>query len=117
VPDATLDTAGFGNPESGRHAPTAAVVDGGWLHGRGSADSKAGLALFAHLLRELTQQRQDFAAASAYGSTWTSTAAASAARVPSSSSRSTAADKRAALDRSAPVYRIHRAALRRLQQP
>lgn len=61
VLDATLDTAGFGNPESWRHAPTAAVVDEGWLHGRGSADSKAGVALFAHLLREFAQPPQDFA--------------------------------------------------------
>jgi succinyl-diaminopimelate desuccinylase len=54
VLNATLDTAGFGALDTWRHAPTGAVVDDGWLHGRGSADSKAGVALFAHLLRELT---------------------------------------------------------------
>jgi succinyl-diaminopimelate desuccinylase len=53
VLDATLDTAGFGAPDSWRHAPTGAVIEGGWLHGRGSADSKAGVALFAHLLQDL----------------------------------------------------------------
>jgi succinyl-diaminopimelate desuccinylase len=53
VLDATLDTAGFGALDSWRHAPTSAVVEDGWLHGRGSADSKAGVALFAHLLRDV----------------------------------------------------------------
>jgi succinyl-diaminopimelate desuccinylase len=51
--DATLDTAGFGALDSWRHPPTSALVDDGWLHGRGSGDSKAGVALFAHLLCEL----------------------------------------------------------------
>jgi len=55
VLDATLDTADFGALDSWRHSPTSALVEDGWLHGRGSADSKAGVALFAHLL-------QDFAA-------------------------------------------------------
>jgi succinyl-diaminopimelate desuccinylase len=52
VLNATLDTAGFGNPGAWRHAPTAALVDDGWLFGRGSADSKAGVALFAHALQQ-----------------------------------------------------------------
>jgi succinyl-diaminopimelate desuccinylase len=52
VLDATLDTADFGDPARWTHPPTSASVDGGWLHGRGSADSKAGVALFAHLLAE-----------------------------------------------------------------
>lgn len=51
VLDATLDTAGFGDPAAWAHPPTSAHVAGGWLHGRGSADSKAGVALFAHLLQ------------------------------------------------------------------
>jgi succinyl-diaminopimelate desuccinylase len=55
VLNATLDTAGFGALDSWRHQPTGAVVEDGWLHGRGSADSKAGVAVFAHVL-------QDFAA-------------------------------------------------------
>lgn len=52
VLDATLDTAGFGDPARWTHPPTAGIVEGGWLHGRGSADSKAGVALFAHLLQD-----------------------------------------------------------------
>ena len=51
VLDATLDTAGFGDPAAWAHPPTSAHVAAGWLHGRGSADSKAGVALFAHLLQ------------------------------------------------------------------
>jgi succinyl-diaminopimelate desuccinylase len=51
VLDATLDTAGFGDPAAWAHPPTSGQVVGGWLHGRGSADSKAGVALFAHLLQ------------------------------------------------------------------
>ena len=52
VLDATLDTAGFGDPARWTHPPASAVQAGGWLHGRGSADSKGGVALFAHLLQE-----------------------------------------------------------------
>lgn len=48
--NATLDTADFGDAGRWTHPPTSAVVADGWLHGRGSADSKAGAALFAHLL-------------------------------------------------------------------
>jgi hypothetical protein len=55
VLDATLDTAGFGDPAAWTHPPTSGQVDAGWLHGRGSADSKAGVALFAHLLADLAQ--------------------------------------------------------------
>jgi succinyl-diaminopimelate desuccinylase len=51
VLDATLDTAGFGDPAAWAHPPTSGRVVQGWLHGRGSADSKAGVALFAHLLQ------------------------------------------------------------------
>lgn len=55
VLDATLDTAGFGDPAAWTHPPTSGRVDQGWLHGRGSADSKAGVALFAHLLASLAR--------------------------------------------------------------
>jgi succinyl-diaminopimelate desuccinylase len=54
--DATLDTAGFGDPAAWTFAPTSATVDDGWLHGRGSGDSKAAVALFSHLLIELLAQ-------------------------------------------------------------
>ena len=56
VLDATLDTADFGALDSWRHAPTSAVIEDGWLHGRGSADSKAGVALFAHLLQQFAAE-------------------------------------------------------------
>lgn len=52
VLDATLDTAGFGDPARWTHPPTSGVELDGWLHGRGSADSKAGAALFAALLAQ-----------------------------------------------------------------
>ena len=61
VLDATLDTAGFGNPATWARPPTSAAVDDGWLHGRGSADSKAGVALFAHLLQEFAAAPRAFA--------------------------------------------------------
>jgi succinyl-diaminopimelate desuccinylase len=57
VLNATLDTAGFGDPASWTFGPTDAQVADGWLHGRGSADSKAAVALFAHLLVELRRER------------------------------------------------------------
>jgi succinyl-diaminopimelate desuccinylase len=50
VLNATVDTAGFGDIETWSHGPTAAATRDGWLFGRGSADSKAGLAIFCHLL-------------------------------------------------------------------
>jgi succinyl-diaminopimelate desuccinylase len=57
VLNATLDTAGFGEPSSWTVDPTDAHVADGWLYGRGSADSKAAVALFAHLLVELQRDR------------------------------------------------------------
>ncbi|HSW25992.1 MAG TPA: M20 family metallopeptidase, partial [Burkholderiaceae bacterium] len=36
------------------------VVVDGWLHGRGSADSKAGAAIFAHLLQDFAAARDSF---------------------------------------------------------
>ncbi|MFO1219912.1 MAG: M20 family metallopeptidase [Burkholderiaceae bacterium] len=56
VLDATLDTAGFGDAASWTFGPTEARVADGWLHGRGSADSKAAVAIFAHLLVELQRE-------------------------------------------------------------
>ena len=58
VLNATLDTAGFGEPASWTFGPTEAHVADGWLHGRGSADSKAAVALFAHLLLEVQLDRR-----------------------------------------------------------
>ncbi|CAB3757654.1 M20 family metallopeptidase [Paraburkholderia solisilvae] len=61
VLNATLDTAGFGDEQVWTHPPLAAHVADGWLYGRGAADSKAGAALFAHLLVALSQRRAEFA--------------------------------------------------------
>ena len=53
VLDACLDTAPFGDQSAWKKPPTSALIDGGWLHGRGSSDSKAGAAIFAHILARL----------------------------------------------------------------
>jgi succinyl-diaminopimelate desuccinylase len=49
VLDACLDTAPFGNQAVWSYPPASGQIAGGWLHGRGSADSKAGAAIFAHV--------------------------------------------------------------------
>ena len=51
--DACLDTAPFGDESAWRQSPTSGVTADGWLHGRGSSDSKAGAAIFAHILARL----------------------------------------------------------------
>ena len=61
VLNATLDTAGFGDPATWERPPTSGDVANGRLHGRGSADSKAGAALFAHLLAHFHGRRARFA--------------------------------------------------------
>lgn len=53
VLDACLDTAPFGDERAWTHPPTSAVVDDGWLWGRGSADSKSGAAIFCHIAARL----------------------------------------------------------------
>jgi succinyl-diaminopimelate desuccinylase len=53
VLDACLDTAPFGNEHAWTHPPTRAVIDDGWLYGRGSADSKSGAAIFCHIAARL----------------------------------------------------------------
>ncbi len=60
VLDATLDTAGFGDLATWSRPPTEAAVVDGWLQGRGSADSKAGAAIFAHLLQDFAAARDSF---------------------------------------------------------
>lgn len=49
VLNATVDTAPFGDPATWTGSPTSGDVRDGWLHGRGAADSKAGVALFSHV--------------------------------------------------------------------
>lgn len=53
VLDACLDTAPFGDENAWSRSPTSGEVTDGWLHGRGSADSKVGAAIFAHLAAHL----------------------------------------------------------------
>jgi succinyl-diaminopimelate desuccinylase len=59
VLDACIDTAPFGDPTVWRHPPTSGVIENGRLYGRGSADSKAAAAIFAHIAVRLWRQRQD----------------------------------------------------------
>lgn len=49
VLDACLDTAPFGDEAAWTFPPSSGEITGGWLHGRGSSDSKAGAAIFAHI--------------------------------------------------------------------
>jgi succinyl-diaminopimelate desuccinylase len=53
--DACLDTAPFGNLEAWDTPPTEPHESDGWLIGRGAADSKAAVVIFAHLAAELQQ--------------------------------------------------------------
>jgi succinyl-diaminopimelate desuccinylase len=48
--NATVDTAPFGDVATWSDPPTSGDVRQGWLLGRGSADSKTGVAVFCHLL-------------------------------------------------------------------
>lgn len=56
VLDACLDTAPFGDEDAWTYPPTSGTVADGWLHGRGSSDSKVAVAAFAHLLARLRGQ-------------------------------------------------------------
>ena len=53
VLDACLDTAPFGDEAAWKYPPLSAEMTDGWLHGRGSSDSKAGGAIFAHVAARL----------------------------------------------------------------
>ena len=53
VLDACLDTAPFGDEAAWTYPPLSGEISGGWLHGRGSSDSKAGAAIFAHVAARL----------------------------------------------------------------
>jgi succinyl-diaminopimelate desuccinylase len=48
--NATVDTASFGDVSTWTGSPTSGDLHDGWLFGRGSADSKMGVAIFCHLL-------------------------------------------------------------------
>src|SRR5215472_653706 len=53
VLDACLDTAPFGDEAAWAYPPASRKISGGWLHGRGSCDSRAGAAIFAHVAARL----------------------------------------------------------------
>jgi succinyl-diaminopimelate desuccinylase len=53
VLDACLDTAPFGDEAAWSRSPTSGEIVDGWMYGRGSADSKVGAAVFAHILRRM----------------------------------------------------------------
>src|SRR5262249_11419552 len=61
VLDACLDTAPFGDEAAWTHPPASGKITGGWLHGRGSSDSKAGAAIFAHVAARLVPVRGQLA--------------------------------------------------------
>lgn len=50
--NATLDTAAFGDVSKWTTPPTEPAIRDGWLYGRGSADSKAAVAILCHLMSE-----------------------------------------------------------------
>ena len=56
VLDACVDTAPFGEEHAWRAPPTSGAIVDGWLFGRGSADCKAAVAIFAHLAVRLQKQ-------------------------------------------------------------
>lgn len=51
--NATVDTAPFGELDAWTWHPLSAHVSKGWLFGRGSADSKAGVAVFSAVIQRL----------------------------------------------------------------
>jgi succinyl-diaminopimelate desuccinylase len=54
--NATVDTAPFGDPGAWSRDPVSGDIVDGWLFGRGSADSKAGVAIFCHVLASLVAE-------------------------------------------------------------
>jgi succinyl-diaminopimelate desuccinylase len=60
VLDACLDTAPFGDEAAWTYPPASGEITGGWLHGRGSSDSKAGAAIFAHIAARLQDTAAGF---------------------------------------------------------
>jgi succinyl-diaminopimelate desuccinylase len=51
--DATVDTAPFGDTSVWNYPADRPTIVDGWLYGRGSADSKAGVSVFCHVLADL----------------------------------------------------------------
>jgi len=84
VLDACLDTAPFGDEATWTYPPASGEIAGGWLHGRGSSDSKAGPRSSPTSLPGCGTRRAGSAAAWCCCSTLMSTPGASAARKPTS---------------------------------
>lgn len=57
VLNATLDTASYGDEASWTHPPASGLIQDGWLHGRGSGDSKSAVAIFCHIASALHRRR------------------------------------------------------------
>lgn len=55
--NATLDTATFGDVSTWTSPPAQPTLRDGWLYGRGSADSKAAVAIFCNLVSEFVALR------------------------------------------------------------
>jgi succinyl-diaminopimelate desuccinylase len=55
VLNACLDTTPFGDENTWTFPPTSGQILDGWLCGRGSSDSKAGAAIFAHVAVRLAR--------------------------------------------------------------
>lgn len=56
VLDAPLDTADTGDLDAWARYPFSGDTHDGWLHGRGSADSKTAVSIFAHLAAQLDHE-------------------------------------------------------------
>lgn len=54
--NACADTAPFGDLEAWTSPPTAGEIVDGWLYGRGSADSKIAISIFAHIIESLKRE-------------------------------------------------------------
>jgi succinyl-diaminopimelate desuccinylase len=59
--NACLDTAPFGDPAAWSSAPTAGAVRDGWLFGRGAADCKTAISIFAHIGADLASRPAELA--------------------------------------------------------
>ena len=57
VLNATVDTAEFGDIRNWSRRPLSGSVARGWLYGRGAADSKAGVAIFCHVVAALAIEK------------------------------------------------------------
>ena len=56
---ATADTAEFGDESAWTAGPLSGEIRDGWLYGRGSADSKSGIAIFCHVATALLDKADE----------------------------------------------------------